>query len=184
MRKFALALGLLVGLAAVPANAAVVGNLGIDPTSSTGNFSNTVGGGSFSDDYLFQLVGGPAFVTLASATNVFPGGSSSSDFITNFTGEVIDLATNAVVLGPATGGPCQVAPTQCQVLSGSAILAAGNYELVISGIGGGTSGYGGNLAVSAVPLPPTLQMFIGGLLLFGALFWLKNRNKGPISAFA
>jgi hypothetical protein len=165
------------------ANAAVVGNLGVDPTSAQGFFSNTVGGGSFSDFYLFQLIGGPEFVTIASATNVFPGGSSSSDFITNFTGEVFrqlgatpDPTTDPGVLGPAGATPCPLQPTTCQGLAGSALLLAGNYYLDISGIGGGTSGYGGNLAVSSVPLPGALALFGGGIAFLFGLFGLRKRQ--------
>lgn len=182
MKKLLLLVGLAL-FASVPAKAAVVGSLGIDPTSATGNFSNTVGGATFTDFYTFQLIGGPQFVTLASATNVFPGGSGSTDFIKNFTGEVFQQlgatpnpGTDTLVLGPATAMACAVAPTQCQVLSGSALLNPGNFYLDISGIGGGTSGYGGNLAVSAVPLPATAQLFIGGLLLFGALVFFGKRK--------
>lgn len=189
MRKLVLLLGLALcaATAALPAKAAVVGNLGVNPTSAQGDFANTVGGSTFTDFWLFQLVGGPEFVTLASATNVFPLGASSTDFITNFAGEVFqqlgatpDPTTDHLVLGPALPHPCADAPTTCQELAGSALLVAGNYYLDISGTGGGTSGYGGNLAVAATPLPGALGMFGGGLALFVGLFRVLRR-RGPVS---
>jgi hypothetical protein len=53
---------------------------------------------------------------------------------------------------------------------------AGNYFLDISGIGGGTSGYGGNIATFAVPGPVVGAGLPGllGLLGFGFLA-LKRR---------
>ena len=77
MRK-ALLLGVALLGFATTANAAVVDNLGINPTSATGDFSsgllgiNGTGAGAFTDQVLFQLVGGPQFLTIASATNVYP----------------------------------------------------------------------------------------------------------------
>ena len=87
MRKTLLLSAALMALA-LPANAAVVDNLGINPTSATGDFSsgllgvNGTGAGAFTDQVLFQLVGGPQFFTIASATNVYP---AATDFIANFT---------------------------------------------------------------------------------------------------
>ena len=54
------------------ANAAIIANLGINPSSAQGDFSNSPGGGAFEDQFTFQLVGGPLFLTIASVTNVFP----------------------------------------------------------------------------------------------------------------
>lgn len=182
MKKLVLLLGLAL-LASVPAKAAVIADLGVNPTSATGDFSNSVGGTTFTDFYTFQLVGGPEFVTIASATNVFPGGTGSTDFIKNFLGEVFlqlgatpNPLTDTLLLGPAGPHPCSDNPTRCQELSGSALLNPGNYYLDISGTGGGTSGYGGNLAVSAVPLPATAQMFIGGLVLLLGFLWISRRR--------
>ena len=68
------------------ANAAIIANLGVNPTSSQGDFSNSVGGAAnFQDQFTFQLVGAPQFITIASVTNVFP---APTDFISNFTAAV------------------------------------------------------------------------------------------------
>jgi hypothetical protein len=191
MRKWLLSTAIVGALAfggGGAVKAAIIANLGVDPTSAQGFFANSVGGTTFQDFYTFQLIGGPEFVTIASATNVFP---RASDFIKNFTGEVFlqggatpNPGTDTLVLGPATATACVTNPTICQALSGSAVLGPGNYYLDISGTGGGTSGYGGNLAVSAVPLPPTLQMFLGGLLMFGAFLWLRGRKYADVGGFA
>lgn len=165
MRKLLLATTALLALSTA-GQAAIIADLGINPTSATGAFNNAVGGGSFDDQFTFQLVGGPQFLTIASVTNVFP---ATTDFITNFTGSVF-LQVGAIgggddiqVIGPVSAASC---PSQdnCQGFAGAAILDAGNYYLDISGIGGGTSGYGGNLAVAAVPEPATWAMMLLGFL--------------------
>ena len=71
----------------VASEAAIIANLGVNPTSAQGDFRNSVGGGAFEDQYTFQLVGGPQFFAITSATNVFP---NPTDFITNFTGAILD----------------------------------------------------------------------------------------------
>lgn len=178
MKKLLLAATML-GALAFPAQAAVITNLGVNPTSATGDFSNSPGGGAFSDQYTFQLIGGPQFVTIASATNVFP---SPTDFITNFRASVfaqvgaVGGGDDILVLGPALPQACILVPT-CQVVAGSAILAAGSYFLDISGIGGGTSGYGGNLATRAVPGPIVGAGIPGLLVACMTLFGLAKRRR-------
>jgi hypothetical protein len=75
--------------------------------------------------------------------------------------------------------PCPALPTSCQVLSGSAILAAGSYYLDIAGIGGGTSGYGGDLTVRTVAVPgPVVGAGIPGLIaLLGGIFGFRRKRK-------
>ena len=175
MRKLLLATTALLGLAASPASAAVILNLGVNPTSATGTFQHTVGGGPFEDQITFQLVGGPQFLTIASVTNVFP---NATDFILGFTGSVfqqvgaIGGADDILVIGPvAATANCGL---DCQGFAGSAVLNAGNYYLDITGTGGGTSGYGGNLAVSAVPEPSTWAMMLLGFFGLGFMSLRKH----------
>jgi hypothetical protein len=172
-------------LTLLPANAATVANLGINPTSATGAFSHSVGGGNFNDQVLFTLAGGPAFLTIASVTNVYP---ESSDFITGFQGSVLFLGANGVlgggddqtVIGPINATPCPAQPA-CQGFAGSAILTlVGNYALNLTGIGGGTSGYGGNLAVAQVPIPAAAWLFGAGVLGLGALS--RKRKKKVVES--
>src|SRR3954469_18725561 len=88
MRKLLLAGTALLGLAASPASAAIVANLGVNPTSATGAFSHAVGGAVFNDQITFQLAGAPAFLTIASVTNNFANAASQ---ITGFTGSVFRI---------------------------------------------------------------------------------------------
>jgi hypothetical protein len=170
---FIAALTLLPSMS-TPSHALIITDLGNNPNSATGHFSNSVLGTTFDDQFTFHLVGAQ-FVTIASATNDF---LSASDFITNFTGQLFSSGPNGLPGGgddvainiPIHAVPCPSDPTGCQVLAGSALLAGGNYFLDISGVGGGTAGYGGDLTTAAVPLP-LAGAGIPGLLaaLFGLL---------------
>ena len=155
-------------------------NLTVNPTSATGHFSNEAVG-LISDQITFQLIGGPLFVTFASATNDY---AQSTDFITNFTGQLFevvggigpiggaDLAVNPLV----TAVPCQQNPTGCQILAGTALLDPGFYYLQIGGTGGTTAGYGGNLTTFAVP-GPAAGAGIPGILAACAGFWAWRRRR-------
>jgi hypothetical protein len=181
MKKLLLSAVAAIALTA-SAQAAVIQDLGVNPRSTQGDFSNSVGGAAFADQYTFQLVGSPLFVTFASATNVF---AAPSDFITNFAGQ---LFQQVGAVGPSGGAdipvsgvvpavPCQQNPTGCQILAGSALLAAGNYYLQITGIGGGTSGYGGNLTTQGIGVVPIPGVGIAMLPLIGAAGWFASRRR-------
>ena len=88
MRKLLLAATALLALTTA-SHAAVVGTFGINPTSAAGAFSNDPNGpgvgGLFNDFYTFDLINGPQFVTIASATNTFAEGGINGPFgIQNF----------------------------------------------------------------------------------------------------
>lgn len=183
-------LKLLLGSAAVmtvlvlaqPARSGIIADLGINPRSDNGDFSNSPGGGAFEDQYTFLLVGAlPQHITIANVTNVFPG---PTDFITGFTAAVWTTGLNGIVndaddvpvIGPvaATQGCGPIA--NCQFAAGTAILNNGSYYLEFQGIGSGTSGYGGNLSTFAVPGP--LAGGIPAILAFGSLLcWRRQRRS-------
>src|SRR6478736_6345885 len=177
MRKLLLAGTALLGLAVSPASAAIVANLGVNPTSATGAFSHAVGGTTFDDQITFQLVGGPSFLTIASVNNNFADNASR---ITGFTGSVFRIVGAigggdvVLVIGPvAATANCGA---NCQGFGGSAILAAPrSYYLDLSGTGGGSAGYGGTLSVAAVPEPSTWAMMILGF--FGLGFMAYRRKS-------
>jgi hypothetical protein len=168
---YAVALAMASALAlADTAQATVITNLSVDPTSATGSFNHSLGSSTvaFDDQYTFTL-DHALTLTIASVTNVFP---SPTDFIKNFTGTVFDDPDGIIgngddtpVIGPvlATLGCGVVA--KCQGMAGSAVLDAGNYYLDISGTASGSSGYGGNIATFAAPVPlPAASPLLGGAL--------------------
>ncbi len=188
--------GLLAGLAALavmslPAQAVIVGNFGINPTSAQGDFSNDPNGplgGIFFDQYLFQLVGGPQFVTIASATNTFAtGGITGPNGIQNFTGAVYQVVGAPDVL-PGGDDILRFGPTAatlcgsglCQFFDTTGILNAGSYYLALAGNAGLTAGYGGNLSVadvSQVPVPGAVWLFGSVLGIVGAVKAFVRRRE-------
>jgi hypothetical protein len=165
------------------ANAAIIANLGVNPTSAQGDFSASPGGGVFEDQFTFQLVGAPTFVTIASVTNVFP---NPTDFITGFSAAVwtvgadgiVNNADDVAVIGPVAAIACPIVPN-CQVAAGSALLAAGNYYLEFRGTGGGTSGYGGNISTRPVPGPVVGAGLPALIAACGGLIALARRRRKP-----
>jgi hypothetical protein len=180
MRTLVLAAAAL--LATTVAGNAIIINVGDNPTSATGHFSDAVGGGAFADQITFRLVGGPQFFTFASATNDF---LSSADFITGFTGQLFnsgpnlapgggdDFAVNPAVLAV----PCPTGPSGCQILAGSATLNPGSYYLNLSGTGGGSAGYGGDITTRAVPGPLAGTGIPGLIAAAGFVLFGLHRNR-------
>ena len=168
-------------------HAAVVGDLGINPTSSAGAFSNqNLPTGAFADQWTFQLARCRTVYHHCLGDQRLPRRPETSDFITNFNGSVFRnrrgrrrqsrfWRDDTLVLGPAFGGPGCGA--NCQIFGGSAILPIGNYYLNIAGNAGSTAGYGGNLAaVAAVPEPATWAMMLLGFA--GVGFMAYRRRSG------
>jgi hypothetical protein len=184
MKRVLLVATALLALAA-PASAAVIADLGVNPRSQQGHFSNDVGGAVFTDQYTFTLSGASSFITFASATNDFTGGTAGTDFITGFTGQLFFAGLDGVVGGgddaavnaPVLAVGCPGNPGGCQILAGAATLGEGNYFLQLSGDGGGTSGYGGNLTVAAVPEPASWFLMIVG---FAGLGFMAHRRKSQL----
>ena len=179
MRKLLLASAALLALT-VTSKADII-NVGNNPTSATGHFSNDAIG-SFTDFITFNLSGAPQFLTFASATNDYES-TTSSDYIANFTGQLFqqvgapgggdDVPFSSAVFGV----PCPTLPSNCQILSGSAVLNAGNYYLQLSGLGGSTAGYGGDITTRAVPGPLAGAGIPGLVLALGGLIGLARRRK-------
>jgi hypothetical protein len=183
MRKLLLATLSILAISTA-GQAAVITDLGVDPTSATGHFSNNVFGATFNDQYTFSLSGATQFITFASATNDFV---QASNIITNFTGQLFNSGLDGLPGGgddfavnpPASAVNCPTNPGGCQVLAGTALLGPGNYFLEISGTGQGTAGYGGDLtttAVAAVPEPSTWAMMLLGFVGLG-LFGMRPRSR-------
>ena len=165
-----------------PGKAAIIANLGVNPTSAQGDFSSSPGGGAFEDQFTFQLAGPlPLHISIANVTNVFP---APSDFIANFQASVwnvgpdgiVNNADDVVVIGPVAATLGCGAIANCQFAAGTAILANGSYYLEFTGIGGGTSGYGGNLSTFAVP-SPVIGGGLPGLVAAIAGMWGWRRSR-------
>jgi len=87
MKRFLLAATALTALTlAAPAQAQYVQSVGDNPTSATGTFNHAVFGTTFDDFITFTLSGpAPYHITFGTAENTF---TSSTDFITGFTGQL------------------------------------------------------------------------------------------------
>ena len=188
MKKLLLATTMLLSIAGT-SRADIVVNLGNNPTSGTGAFSNTDpgtgggGSGAFADIYTFTLSGGPQIITIASVTNTF---ASLDQFIAGFTGAVLDDGPDntvgggddSFVIGPVMASACIAVPN-CQFLAGSALLDPGGYYLLLTGTAGVNAGYGGNISTFAVPFPLAgagLPGLIAGCLGLLGLSWHRRRR--------
>ena len=188
MRKLLLAATALAGLAlTAPAQAqTVIANLGTNPNSATGTFNHAVFGATFQDIYQFSLDGpAPAHITFGTAENTF---TNSTDYITGFVGQLFQQVGgvagdgNDIPVNPPTFAQgCPTNPAGCQVLSGTAILANGDYYLQLTGTGGGTSGYSGSVTTLAVPAPTAGLGALPLLTLLGWLGW-RWRREDQLSA--
>lgn len=182
MKKLLLTSVVLFGLTTT-SNAAIIADFGVNPTSAGGAFQHSLGTstGAFTDQFTFQLDNAMT-LTIASVTNVFP---STTDFITNFTGAVYDTVDGIVgngndvaVLGPALATLGCNSTNLCQGFAGSAVLAAGSYYAEFSGIAGGTSGYGGNIATLALAVPgPIAGAGFPGILAGLVALWGLNKRR-------
>lgn len=187
MKKLLLALAAVAALSA-PASASIIGpGFGVNPTSAAGAFSNDPNGpgvgGVFFDQYLFNLVGGPAFVTVTTASNTFAVGGITGPFgIQNFTGAIYEIVgavdalpggDDILKFGPQLATLC--GSGLCQQLDGVGLMLPGSYYLAIAGNAGIAAGYGGNLSVAETPLPAAVWMF-GSALGIGGMI-LRRRRK-------
>jgi LPXTG-motif cell wall-anchored protein len=181
MRKLLLAAAAVFALSGAAQAQTVVANLGTNPNSATGTFNHAVFGATFQDIYQFSLDGpAPAHITFGTAENTF---TNDTDFITGFVGQLFRQIGgvagdgNDIPVNPPTFAQgCPTNPAGCQVLSGTAILANGDYYLDLRGTGGGTSGYSGSVTTLAVP-GPILGGGLPALLgLAGFTFWRRRRN--------
>lgn len=160
------------------AQAAVIADLAVNPSSAGGNFSSSPGAGAFTDHVLFQLVGGPQHLTIASVTNTF---AAASDFIVGFTASLFgygadglfNTADDVQLIAPIAATPCGV--PNCQGVAGSAILDDGLYYALFEGTAGATAGYAGNIStsVAAIPVPAAGLLLLGGL---GGLAALRRKK--------
>lgn len=193
MRKFLIATAAVLAMSA-SAMADTVTNLGTNPTSGVGAFSNTNpgtgGGGSgvFADIYTFDIIG-QQILTIAFATNTFAGGAAQ--FITNFQGSVFSDGPNGVpgggddllIFGPQMASACIGVPS-CQIFGGSALLNQDSYYLLIAGNAAVDAGYGGNLSTAAppeVPLPGAVWLF-GTVIGLFTLFRKKLLRQPAMAA--
>jgi PEP-CTERM motif len=184
MKKLAIAMAGLAGLAAVPAHAALTVNIpGSLPSGTFSNSSVFCGPGdgvpcTFVDTITFTTPT-PYNLVSASITTIAVGGVGSTSDI-NFTS--VTLNGQAFTLSSLMGGVFEVGG-----LSSQTFLAPGTHTLVVRGITYGTDvgldgSYSGTLTFAAntvqsgVPEPATwLSMMLG----FGALGFAMRRQVQP-----
>ena len=169
MKKLLLATTMLLALAS-GANADQV-LLPDNPTSATGNFSFTPGAVAFEDQVIFELSGGPVYLTIANATNTF---AAPADMIANWVASIwsagldqlVNNGDDQLLFGPQAATACVIIPN-CQSVGGSGFInTSGIFYAEFTGTGSGTSGYSGNISTFVVPGP---ALGAGLPALFGLL---------------
>lgn len=180
MKKLLLATAALAALA-LPAKADQV-TLPDNPTSVTGNFSFTPGAAAFEDQVIFELSGGPQYVTIANATNTFAGpGDEIANWIASIFSagddQIVNNADDDLLFGPQAASAC-VNVANCQAVGGSGtIFSSGIFYAEFTGTGSGTSGYSGNVSTFAVPGPVVGALLPSMIAAFGLLGFSAFRRK-------
>jgi hypothetical protein len=146
----------------------------LDLSAGGAHFGRDNAIGTFEDTYTFTLLA-PGYLISSSATSASP--SPAHD---------IDLNNPLIKRGGLTiatfGGNFGTDANESYTLP-SRYLAAGDYQLVISGINSPLqASYSGNLSVSAVPEPKSYAMFIAGLVALLAVSRSRPKDKSGRSS--
>ena len=181
MRKMLLATAAVLALSlSVPANAAIISDLGLDPNRDVGR--TVTGGGLFDDQFTFTL-DAASTITILAVLNTYPLGPNTSAFIDNFTGTVFagtPGSPGAVVIGPTLAtSPCGPL-INCQSLGGVATLDAGTYFLDFTGNAGSTAAYGGTINTFAVPAPALGAGIPGVIAACFGLYGFHRRRRALV----
>ena len=172
-----IAVAAAMAMAVIEACAAAVDLGTLDDRSAP--FDNTVYG-AFTDTWAFDL-SAPSLVA-ASLTNVENRSGSTvlfggiSDFEAALGGFALNMPASSTV-APSSSTSTGVFTNTTQWLTGSFLLPAGRYELVVrgTGISGGSASYGGNIVASSfaasaqIPEPGSRPMVATALLIMSLL---------------
>ena len=131
---------------------------------NTASFSTSVSG-TFTDVWTFS-VAAPGASAAASATNISFSGAGG---ISSFAGILASV--------PLSSSSVPTPPVVVNVLSGfTGVLAAGSYNLTVSGNAGAGASYGGNVVLTPIPEPETYALMLAGLGVVGFVA-ARRRNR-------
>ena len=171
---------LAIGLAAVAAfsGQAFASNNNLGTISSPSQFvlGNTVGVGSFTDNYAFTILSSGLSAASVTESELLPyfdinslqASLYKSTALYNTAGGLVANGTAAVINGNLASS------------LGVVGIAPGLYDLQVTGVGSGSmgGGYGGHLTVAPVPEPAESALMLSGLGLLGFLAARNRRNQG------
>ena len=168
---------LAIGLATVAAlsGQAFASNNNVGTITSPSQFviGNTVGVGSFTDNYAFTILSSGLSAVSVTEAELLPYFDINSLHISlykstalyNTAGGLVASGTDAVVNGNLASS------------LGILTIAPGLYDLQVTGVGAGSlgGGYGGHLTVAPVPEPTESALMLSGIAMLG--FIASRRSK-------
>lgn len=163
MNKFLLAASAAVAALAMAPAANAATTITLSGTPLSGTFGNTVSG-DFTDIFEFS----------------FSGAGNASGSVTsvalNGIGAAGDISFSSITIDGTAFTPLFTGANEWFVLSPTLLAADTVHTLKIVGSSIGSSSYGGQLAIAAVPEPATWAMMIAGVAAVGVAMRRRSQN--------
>jgi hypothetical protein len=158
LKSAILASSMLVGLN-LPSNAVT---MDVPPSFDSGTVPSTT---TFTTDYEFDALN-PVDASVIYAWSKFAATPNAT----------VAIYEGTTPTGTPLGAGSGTTPSGTSILGPGILLAAGDFNVQITGNGQPGASYDLKVNVSPVPLPASLYLFVGGIALMGFFMWRRNRQ--------